>query len=340
MSDVRLTMQTAGWATTGFLDAAIDLLTTESEAAELRMYFYAVTLPGWNQIATATNEWMTTAGRPAVAYVGTDHALTDPESLEAMAAAGVDVRMLLRYHGTYHPKLLWFVGRTAGLLLGGSNNLTLDGLKGNIEFATLMEFAAQDRGLEHWHNAIHAASDPMTPPLLDSYRRERVAFERRRVAAGVGTFTWRRRSSGAGPTPTPPSLPTLEPLGPGDLIVEIMPLETGADGKQIQIPSAAAGVFGLPAGVGATVAATLVNAVTADRRVLTMTRFSNRTSRLTFRELSPRDRPCVLVFRRAASGDAQFEIVREAVDPSRYRRLLGLAINKTRAGSRRWAVTL
>ncbi len=336
MSDARPTIQTTTWRLTGFYDAAVDLLNTDTVAEELRAYFYAVTSSGWLQIETAAHRWMQAGGRPFVAYVGTDHALTDPDALEAMTASGVDVRVMRRYRGIYHPKVFWLVGNVGGRLLAGSNNLTLDGLKRNVEFATLTAFGAPDADLESWHDEIERASDRVTPALLNSYRTERERFERKRLKAGLPTFTWRERSSGTATPPGTSDLPTLAPPIAGDLVIEITPRETGADGKQVQIPSPAAAFFGLGAGTGAGATVDLNNISTGQARRLTMTRFSNVTVRLTVRELDPRDRPCVMTFRMIRAGEFDFEIVQQFADPTRYRSLLGLCVNQTRRSSKRW----
>lgn len=362
MTNSRPTLQSAAWAMTGFLDAAIDRLRNDHASSELRMYFYAVTQPGWRELSAAIGVWI--ADQPArsvTAYVGTDHALTDRAALEAMRTQGLSVRLLRRYNGVYHPKMMWFVEGGAGYLLAGSNNLTFDGLKSNIEFATLTRLQHTDPNLQAWHEAVLLASDPLTDDLLDSYSREKEAFGKARAEAKVaGTFTWTKRSSGgtppAMPTPTPipaaapvapvapvvpllipAAVPTLGPATPTDLILEIMPLETGTGGSQVQIPMRAARrFFGLGSGPRARIAVTLTNAATGDSRTLTMTRFGNATARLVIRELDYRDRPCIVLFRRTATGAFAFEIVRESIDPDRYRALYRRCGPPTRQGSRRW----
>jgi len=363
MSNTRPTLQSAAWAMTGFLDAARDLLKNDRAAMHLRLYFYAVTSSGWDELAISAHDWQKARkGRGITAYVGTDHALTDPRALVSMRDAGVDVRLLRRYNGVYHPKVFWLVEEGAGHLLVGSNNLTLDGLKSNIEFATLTRIPRSDAALERWHTAVHDASDSLVADLLRGYSEEREAFGKARAKAKVaGTFTWSQRSSAGTPsiapkpksTPgqaTPPiaataasvpsaptSLPSLGIPASGDLVVEIMPLETGTGGSQIQIPlKAARHFFGLGHSARAHVSVSLQNVATGYERDLTMTRFSNATARLAIRELDYRDRPCVVVFRPIGVRAFQFEIVRLSVDPDHYRYLLGRCKGPTREGSRRW----
>ena len=348
---------------TGFLDAARDLLQTDRAATELRLYFYAVTGTGWGELSAGIAAWKAAIRvRAVAAYVGTDHALTEQAALKAMSLAGVGVRLLRRYNGVYHPKVLWFVDGDAGHLLVGSNNLTLDGLKNNIEFATLTRLTAPDANLAGWHNAVHNASDALTDGLLASYSREREAFGKARAKTKVaGTFTWSQRSSGGTPpsgpagrvraargaapvAPRPAPIPAVPALVPGlaaplvgDLIIEIMPLETGTDGSQIQIPmQSARQFFGLRDGPRARIRVSLRSVATSDQRDLTMTRFGNATARLIIRELDYRDRPCLVLFRRGTGRVFDFEIVRESIDPNRYRALLRLCGPPTRKGSRRW----
>lgn len=360
MPNTLPTLQSAAWAMTGFLDAARELLQGDRAAKELRLYFYAVTNAGWRELAAGASAWMAARrGRGITAYVGTDHALTEPTALETMQNVGVAVRLLRRYNGVYHPKVIWFVEDGAGHLLVGSNNLTLDGLKSNIEFATLTRLVAPDASLQNWHATVHAASDPLAEELLSGYAREREAFGKARARAGVaGTFTWSKRASGGTPpatraTPTrraPPVTPIPVPVSAtatpepglghpvvGDLIIEIMPLETGTGGSQVQIPMRAAeSLFGLGNTPRARVAVSLRNVITSEDRELTMTRFSNATARLVIHELGYRDRPCVVVFRRTRARVFDFEIVRLSMIPDRYRRLLRLCRAPTRSGSRRW----
>ena len=322
---------------TGFLDAAQDLLQKDRVANELRLYFYAVTRAGWSELTVAASTWRAArGGRTITAYLGTDHALTEPSAIEAMRDAGVSVRLLRRYNGVYHPKVMWFVEGGAGHLLIGSNNLTLDGLKSNIEFATLTRLSTRDANLERWHKAVHTASDPLADDLLRNYRSEKEAFGKARAKAKVaGTFTWSKRSSGGAPQTAPISTPPrrrgraadaeLHALGAavGDLIIEVMPRETGTGGSQMQIPMAAAReFFGLGREPNSQLSVSLRNIATGEQRDLTMTRFTSATARLVVHELDYRARPCMLVFHRRAVGTFDFDLIRESIDPDRYRGLL------------------
>ncbi len=353
----RPTMHSAALSMAGFLDSAKYMLRSSASATELRMYFYAVTQAGWRELASSAAQWKRRDRRRLIkAYVGTDHGLTEPGALELMQKDEVEVRILRRYNGIFHPKVLWLVNPAGtGVLLAGSNNLTLDGLRSNIEFATLTRLAIRERVLERWHKAIHRASDPLSEALLATYAAEREAFGQARARSRVArTFTWSERFSAPEPlgarqrsrrrtvgsprnrglrSPTP-----LEKVGHGDLLIEVMPLETGTGGSQIQVPmEAATKFFGLGRATQASVVVELRNAVTDEARRLTMTRFGNATARLVIHELDYRDRPCLIQFRRVGRRSYDFEIVRLAIDPDRYRALMGLCGPPTRQGSRAWA---
>jgi hypothetical protein len=178
MTQLLPTIQDAAWAVTDFHDSFLSLLTADREAKELRLYFYAVTSEGWMLVRSRVRRWLRSVpARSIIGYVGTDHGITDPDALEAMTSDGVTVKLLLHYDGVYHPKVAWFVDHEgAGTLLVGSNNLSLDGLLYNVEFATHTSFGAVDAKLVSWHAAIDRCSADLTPDLLESYRREREAF--------------------------------------------------------------------------------------------------------------------------------------------------------------------
>lgn len=343
MTDLLPTMQDAAWTVAQFNDSFMALLRTDREAEELRLYFYAVTSAGWRLVRRQARRWLSQArGRRIVAYVGTDHGITDADALNDMQSDGVSVKLLLHYDGVYHPKVVWFVGGTGGgTVLVGSNNLSLDGLLYNVEFATLTRLNAADGNLTAWHDAVDGCSVDLTADLLDSYRREREGFGSKRATAGVAaTFTWSRRTGARrrGPRPRGPAR-GLGAARRGDLVLEIMDRETGTGGSQIQIPmDAAQPFFGLPNRGGASIQVQLRNTATGEDRTLTMTRYANHTTRLVIHELDYRDRPCVIVFRRTAPTRFTFEIVRESLEPGRYRALIGQCNPPTRSGSRRWAV--
>ena len=118
-----------------------------------------------------------------------------------------------------------------------------------------------------------------------------------------------------------------------------MPLETGLDGKQIQLPKAAAvEFFGLGDHAGATRLLSLTQKSIDDVRTLRMTIFGNNSVRLSINALDYRDRPCVMIFRALDENKFRFEIVQRSIFPMRYGALLKLCQRQTRAGSRRWTI--
>ncbi|QJR14659.1 phospholipase D-like domain-containing protein [Usitatibacter palustris] len=333
------TLTGADWTVTALRDSVLEAL-SDATGEHLRMYFYAVTLSGWQEFRRALRRWRSGKdGRTLIAYVGTDHAITDAEAMRAMVEDGVSVRVMTNYTGVFHPKVVWLQGAKKNWVWIGSNNLTRDGLLNNVEFAALIKSSVVPRTLKRWAQEVHDGSTEATDELLDDYENERIDYAQRRVA--LGTFTWSkreqltvRRKRGKRHGSASPGLIARR----GDLVLEVMPRETGQDGKQIQLPMAAAHrFFGLPAIVGATKAIALTPAWTKDSRTLTMTIFANHTVRIVVRELDYRDRPCVLLIRKKA-GSFSFEIVTRSAFPAKYRNLVQRCGPPTRAGSRRWTI--
>ena len=318
----------ATWRVTAFRDSLISALKEDREKgdAQLRLYFYAVTKRGWDEVRKGVQFWLQfDPSRKAIAYVGTDHAITDPEGLKAMADDGVTVRLMRNYRGVFHPKVVWLERSSQCRVWTGSNNLTRDGLLNNIEFATAMQSGDTPRELRKWADKIHAGSVVMTKDDLTSYRSERRKFESTRLRTGMATFTSHLKSEP----------PAAEQSGvKGDLVVEVMPKETGEDGKQIQIPIQVAKEF---FGLIESKVITLIEKRGSERN-LKMTRYGNDTARLVINELEYRDRPCVILFHRTGSDRYQFEIIPESIFPSQYRDLIALCNHQTRPGSRRWGI--
>src|SRR5579884_716955 len=143
------TFQGGDLAFAGFRDSLTAALRADRTGTELRLLFYAVTELGWAEVRDPVRAWLRRgAGRQAVAYIGTDHAITEPRALVRMGEDGVDVRIMVRYRGIYHPKVVWLAGPNRHLLWVGSNNLTREGLRHNIEFATLVRSATLHRSEE------------------------------------------------------------------------------------------------------------------------------------------------------------------------------------------------
>ena len=336
------TLTAASWTVTALRDSLVSTLASDRPGRELRMFLYGVTEPGWRDIRESFRNWLAANSvRRVVAYVGTDHAITDAEAISLMMDDGVLVRLMTSYNGVFHPKVFWLASAGRNTVWIGSNNLTLDGLRNNIEFAAILKSRTIPRNLERWAAVVHEGSEECNDDLLESFRNERSEYGAKRVS--LGTFTWSRRERGKRKTirgrgrrrRQSRSVPRATR---GNLILEIMPRETGQDGKQVQLPIAALRFFGLTDRVGDSRSIVLTPTWMNDPRTLTMTVFQNHTARLVIRELDYRDRPCVLLFKRSRNGTFTFDIVSRSVFPAAYRRLLETCGAPTRAGSRRWRI--
>ena len=332
MSDPLPTGSFATWTVTALKDSLISTLKSDNAPgdANLRLYFYAVTRQGWSEIRQGVLDWTKfDNAREVSAYVGTDHAITDPAGLEDMCNDGVAVRLMKNYRGVFHPKVVWLKRSKESRVWTGSNNMTRDGLINNIEFAVAIRCVDIPQDLQRWADEVHNGSVELTNNNLRSYRLQRDEFEQERMKRDATTFTWRERDDS--------SSQDHSLVQQGDLVVEIMARETGSGGKQIQLPvDAARSFFGLTA----TKVITLTESGHPESsRQLTMTLFQNHTARLAINELEYRDRPCIIVFRRIGPDDYEFEIVRESIVPRQYRQLLNKRCNRQEhKGSRRWGI--
>ena len=320
----------AQWDVTAFKDSLLTTLKRDHERndAKLRLYFYAVTMRGWDEIRRGVRRWMQfDQRRQVVAYIGTDHAITDPDCLKEMCKDGVAVHIMKNYRGVFHPKVVWLNRPAQCQVWIGSNNLTRDGLLNNIEFAATIQSDSAPQELQKWADGVDAGSIMLTEKNLESYRSERKKFERNRAKSGITAFTWSFRNE-----------PVIgkRAVTKGDLVMEIMPRETGVGGKQIQVPiEAAKRFFELE---GSRLIALNEKNNPYSKRELTLTLFPNRTVRLVVSELEYGDRPCVILFHRTGPGRYNFEIVSEFISPKRYGYLLGICNKGTRPGSRRWCI--
>ncbi|MDZ4851407.1 MAG: phospholipase D family protein [Pirellulaceae bacterium] len=325
MSNQLPTLTSAQWTVAGLHDSLVKHLSANKDIGQLRLFAYAVTIAGWEQLETHLKKWRDgKTGRSIIAYVGTDHALTDPDALRAMQSMGVDVRLMVSYIGIFHPKVIWLRGDKENLVWVGSNNLTHDGLIQNIEFSTLIKSIEENPELARWFSVIHSSSRTLTDLMLKTYEKERREFAKKR--SETGTFTSGLREEPLKPTPPSPKRslkknsvaipPILEPQ-PGDLIIEITPRETGQDGKQVQLPLAAVSrFFRLENRRGASRTISLRRVSSPYVRQLTLTVFENDTSRLSINDLDYRDRPCVVVFRRTADDSFDLKSYNEAFIPN------------------------
>lgn len=330
-------MRTAAWAVTDFLAAAEQVCAADKQSRQLRLYFYAATESGWKRLRKSILSWCKARdGRAVTAYIGTDHALTDVAAIEAMHNEGIDVRLMRHYTGIFHPKVIWFIGKAGSTILAGSNNLTEDGLRNNIEFATVTTLAHVDVNLQTWHDEIHKASELVTAALIKSYAKEKEKYRLRRATSGLGgDFTWSKRTSGASAKRSNAKAPAAGGAEGSRLILEVMPRETSEEGRQVQIPlDAARKFFGLRKTVRSSINLDLNNVDTQESRRLVFTLNRNATARLSIRELEYGSRPCVLIFTKQGSRKFDFELVRRAIDPSRYDVLI--AECKQAPPARRW----
>lgn len=318
------------WTVTSLRDSLLAELRKDKSSKVLKMFFYAITRRGWMEIHKAVKQWEGfSRHRAVIVYVGTDHAITEPVALEMMQGDKVEVRLMKTYQGVFHPKVVWLEGKDNNVVWVASNNLTRDGLLYNIEFAVVVKSRDIPAELEKWADAVKLGSEILTPDLLQSYKTERQKFEGNRAKAKATTFTWSRKRE--------PARKKRPDVTAGNLIVEIMPKETGLDGTQIQLPLAAAKTFfGLKKGVSKTII--LSPKGSEESRPLKMTIFGNNTVRLSIFDLEYRDRPCVIVFQKLEDARTCFEIVAQNIFPTRYKALLALCTKKTRKGSRRWAI--
>lgn len=320
------------WSVTAFKDSLEAAMKDDRTCTALKMYFYAVTNSGWDQIRMSVLKWKRAVkDRHITLIVGTDHAITDPSALKWIHDDGIEVRLMIDYQGVFHPKVLWLQGENNHIVWVGSNNLTRDGLLNNVEFAILVKSKTVPKDLRQWTQSVESGSTLLTQELLDSYESQRNDFESQRARSKATTFTWRQKSE-------PKKGTKVTPVVAGDLIVEVMPKETGSDGRQLQLPIAAAAAFFDLNAVGATRSVNLRTKSSSSSRTLRMTVFSNNTVRLSISDLDYRDRPCVIVFHKRTKKNIEYEIVPESIFPRRYSALLALCANQTRAGSRRWGI--
>ena len=227
----------AQWDVAAFKDSLLSTLRDDHEKndAKLHLYFYAVTMRGWDEIRGDVQRWMEfDQRRKVVAYVGTDHAITEPRGLKAMRKDGVAVRLMKNYRGVFHPKVVWLDRSTRCRVWIGSNNLTRDGLLNNIEFAVTIQSDDTPKELREWAKQVHAGSTKMEEDDLKVYRYDRSKFKKNRIKSGIAAFTWSLKNE---------PVVGKRSVTKGDLVVEIMPKETGPGGKQIQIPVQAAEIF-------------------------------------------------------------------------------------------------
>jgi hypothetical protein len=316
---------------------AIEASLAEKAYNRLELYYYAASVPGWQMLEPAITTWVKVSkSRSVHAWIGTDMGATDPLALRSMLEAGVDLQLPLRYNGTYHPKMIVLRGDEGGQILFGSHNLSRAALSVNGEVSAAMGFKGQTpQEMADWCAKVQAASDLATDPLIKSYEQERNRFHRKHKPR---TFTWSKRAAVPAKPKGRPGKQGGLAAAKGALVMEVKPLETGSDGKQVQPPMAVlTPFFGLPAGKQASKAVQARLKGAPHYTVLTVSRNANSTGRIHIRELDYDDRPCFLVFTRA-HGKFEYEIVSEPREPARYAALSKASVNQANQNARRWAV--
>jgi len=334
------TLRSLAWTATDLLDSIKAELSSDVSGTHLRFYMYQVSVPGWELLRKPVGRWMRARPkREVTAFIGTDHGFTHPEALQMMKDDGVEVWIPTDYEGIYHPKVLWLDSPKSHVLWIGSNNLTEAALSSNIECASVIAYARLPAGFDKWRTRIAESSQPLSDGLLASYQGERRAFGRQ--AANLGTFVWSKRTS---PRHRRTAVPAIPGNGrsqdqTGDLVLEVMPRETGGGGSQVQIPKEAAlGFFRVPNELGAQRRFRLRFHDAGEWRPLTMTLFRNQTVRLSLGELDYNHRPCVLRFHRSGSAKYDWEIIEKSQAPGRFQDLLSGCSRRTRPGARRWGI--
>lgn len=326
------TINMGGVLVQDLLHSITDSLAADKSGQTLTLFQYAPSVAGWGLIEESVKNWkQADPNRSVDAFVGTDHGLTDPLALEQMEAAGVQVSLLVEYSGVYHPKVFLLRTSEGATLWVGSNNLTDAGLTKNVELAFKATGSGLLTELAQWEQSVRDASEPLTKALLASYRSERDKHEKNLVSKGVKRFVWSKRAK---PKGTKRFKGKAAPSGA--LVLEITPKETGVGGKQIQPPLAAIKPFFGLSGHSKMITARMRGSPNAKQ--LTLTKMKNYTARLVVSELDYVDRPCFVVFEKNGPSSFEYEIVSKNVQPARYSALEKLAVNQSRALSRRWAI--
>lgn len=308
-----------------FYESLIEGLAQDSSGESIRMFYYAVTHGGWLEVRKSILEWKQTRGKPVFAYIGTDHALTDPDALQAMMDDGIEVRIMRRYSGAYHPKVVWISGRQSQRLWVGSNNLTSQGLRDNIEFAVQIVAEGTQPLLDAWFDGVHKGSDLLDDNLLKSYTVEREKYSQKK--ASIGKFKWTGRSK----LPPHREEPAPPPI-PNTLYIEVL-TETGG-GCEVQFPvQSLARYLGISPGDQRELRFEFPD--TGDVVERQMSHNDNNTHRVYFGSLRGVQRPALLV------------ITRIGLDQYRCRILTGNDYNdlinekcteRTSSVSRRWGI--
>lgn len=140
---------------------------------------------------------------------GIDYAITHPEALTAARQAGWDVRICKARGGIFHPKII--VGGKRFLAEGtigspscayiGSGNLTLGGLKRNIECAVLTKDGTCVSEAATAFGAIWRKSKALTPSALNDYAAVFAERNRKRSSREIDSLGINDREEKIAPDP-------------------------------------------------------------------------------------------------------------------------------------------
>jgi len=148
------TIRSGTWSVESLKPSLARELRASGVGSTLDLFFYAVTLSGWNQIAKELASWRQRSKGQVALFVGTDHAITDPEALRAAMRANVKVLVLTDYVGVFHPKVISLRDKRDWSLWVGSNNLTRDGFRSNIEMAILAKSKGTNLAFDEWAREV------------------------------------------------------------------------------------------------------------------------------------------------------------------------------------------
>lgn len=173
--------------------SAIRTLLAEVRPQSLGIAFAFVSVNGMNEMSKLLRRRHLRSRR---FVAGTDYAITHPEALKAARQAGWDVRICRANGGVFHPKLI--VGGSRFNSDGtiddpscayiGSGNLTIGGLKKNVECAVLTKDAMCLREAAAAFRAIWVKSDTLTTESLTNYAAVFAKRNRERSARDIDSL--------------------------------------------------------------------------------------------------------------------------------------------------------
>lgn len=344
------TFRATDWQVADLYESLSEFLQADREYSQLNIFQYAITSNGLDLLAEHLKKWRSATHQRTVRFViGLDHGLTDPTALKEILRLKFGLQLMMNYSGIYHPKLI-YASSPAGKckIWSGSNNFTRDGLLANIEFSVLLEAEKIPDNLLLWNKEIDKASVSATDELIDSYLHDHKEHNKDNEFLR-NRFSWSKRTCPKIgrkllPAKTPktasgnPSRHASVPAIGKSLVIEIMGKETSDQGNQIQMPLESLPFFGLKNQVGASKRISMRPSWKTQSRLLKMTVYGNSTCRLSLRELSFSDRPCLVAFSNYGSDKYSYSIFRKQSEPRQYKALLSILGKQTSEASRRWII--